>query len=194
VKKQIACLEINVSCPNVKEGGLAFGINPNSVENVVKAVKKNTRKDVLIITKMTPNITDITVPAKAAIEGGTDALSMINTLKGVAINIKTRKPYFANVVAGLSGPAIKPVGVSMVYECYKKIPECRTKKVPLIGIGGISTWQDAVEYILAGASAVGIGTAWFIYPEVFPQIKNGLSDYLKKNNLTMKHLIGAAHV
>ena len=191
--RKIAGLEINVSCPNVKEGGLAFGINPKAVEKVVKAVKKNTPKEMLILTKMTPNITDITSPAMAAIEGGTDALSMINTLKGVAINVKTRKPYFANVVAGLSGPAIKPVGVNMVYECFKKIPECRSKKVPIVGIGGISTWQDAAEYILAGASAVGVGTAWFVYPEVFPQIRKGLSDYLKENDLTVSRLIGMAH-
>jgi dihydroorotate dehydrogenase (NAD+) catalytic subunit len=194
VDRKISGLEINVSCPNVKEGGLAFGINEKAVERIVKAVKKNAGKNTLIITKMTPNITDITVPAKAAIQGGTDALSMINTLKGVAINVKTRKPYFANVVAGLSGPAVKPVGISMVYDCFKKIPECRSKRVPIIGIGGISTWQDAAEYILAGASAVGIGTAWFVYPEVFPQIKEGLAGYLKKNSLTVDQLIGMAHV
>jgi dihydroorotate dehydrogenase (NAD+) catalytic subunit len=191
--RKIAGLEINVSCPNVKQGGLAFGINPKAVERIVKSVKKNAPKGVLILTKLTPNITDITAPARAAIAGGSDALSMINTLKGVAINVKTRKPYFANVVAGLSGPAIKPVGVSMVYECFGKIPECRAKKVPIVGIGGISTWQDAVEYILAGASAVGVGTAWFVYPEVFPQIHKGLSNFLKDNDLTLSRLIGMAH-
>jgi len=148
---------------------------------------------VLIVTKLTPNITDITVAARAAIAGGTDALSMINTLRGVAIDIRAKKPYFANVSAGLSGPAVKPVGLCMVWDCFAKIPECRSRKVPIIGIGGISTWQDAVEYLLAGASAVQVGTAWFVYPDVFVEMKKGLVEYLKQNSTTVRELVGRAH-
>jgi dihydroorotate dehydrogenase (NAD+) catalytic subunit len=188
----VAGLEINVSCPNIKHGGVSFGIDPRAIEKIVRAVKKKAGK-VTIITKLTPNITDITVPAKAAIAAGTDALSMINTLRGVAIDIRARKPYFANVAAGLSGPAVKPVGLCMVWDCFAKIPECHSQKVPIIGIGGISTWQDAVEYLLAGASAVQVGTAWFVYPDVFTEMHKGLTKYLERGKLTVTQLVGAAH-
>jgi len=192
---QIAGLEINVSCPNIKEGGVSFGIDPRAIEKIVAGVKAAVPRGrtVTIITKLTPNITDITVPAKAAIAAGTDALSMINTLRGVAIDIRAKKPYFANVAAGLSGPAVKPVGLCMVWDCFAKIPECRNRKIPIIGIGGISTWQDAIEYLLAGASAVQIGTAWFVYPDVFVEIKQGLLKYLERENTTVQKLIGQAH-
>jgi dihydroorotate dehydrogenase (NAD+) catalytic subunit len=188
-------LEINVSCPNIKEGGVSFGIDPCAIEKIVRAVKAAVPKsrDVLVITKLTPNITDITLPAKAAIAGGTDALSMINTLRGVAINVRTQKPYFANIAAGLSGPAVKPVGLCMVWDCYSKIPECRAGQVPIIGIGGITTWEDAVEYLLAGAAAVQVGTAWFDYPEVCLDIHEGLEKYLAKNQTSVRQLIGKAH-
>jgi dihydroorotate dehydrogenase (NAD+) catalytic subunit len=155
-------------------------------------VKKEAGK-ATIITKLTPNITDITVPAKAAIAAGTDALSMINTLRGVAIDIRAQKPYFANVAAGLSGPAVKPVGLCMVWDCFAKIPECRSRQVPIIGIGGISTWQDVVEYLLAGATAVQVGTAWFVYPDVFVEMKKGLEEYLATNKTTVRELVGKAH-
>jgi dihydroorotate dehydrogenase (NAD+) catalytic subunit len=192
---QIGSLEINVSCPNIKEGGVQFGVDPCAVEKIVSLVKVAVPRgrDVTIITKMTPNITDVTVPAKAAIAGGTDALSVINTLRGVAIDIKAQKPYFANVSAGLSGPAIKPVGLCMVWDCFEKIPECRSGKVPIIGIGGISTWEDVVEYILAGATAVGVGTAWFVYPQVFVEMHKGLVKYLTQHDTTVRKLIGKAH-
>ena len=192
---QIAGLEINVSCPNIKEGGVSFGIDPCAIEKIVAGVKAAVPRGrtVTIITKLTPNITDITVPAKAAIAAGTDALSMINTLRGVAIDIRAQKPYFANVSAGLSGPAVKPVGLCMVWDCFAKIPECRSRKVPIIGIGGIATWQDTVEYLLAGASAVQVGTAWFIYPDVFVEIQKGLEKYLATKNTTVSELIGKAH-
>ena len=150
-------------------------------------------RQVLIITKLTPNITDITVPAKAAIAAGTDALSMINTLRGVAIDIRAQKPYFANVAAGLSGPAVKPVGLCMVWDCFAKIPECRNRQVPIIGIGGISTWQDAIEYLLAGAAAVQVGTAWFVYPNVFVEMEQGVRKYLAAKNTTVVELTGKAH-
>jgi dihydroorotate dehydrogenase (NAD+) catalytic subunit len=188
----VAGLEINVSCPNIKEGGVSFGVDPVAIEKIVRAVKQEAGK-ALVITKLTPNITDITVAAKAAIAGGTDALSMINTLRGVAIDIRAQKPYFANVSAGLSGPAVKPVGLCMVWDCFAKIPECRSRKVPIIGIGGISTWQDAVEYLLAGASAVQVGTAWFVYPDLFVEMKRGLEKYLAKSQTTVRELVGKAH-
>ncbi len=192
---QIAGLEINVSCPNIKEGGVSFGIDPCAIEKIVTGVKAAVPRGraVTIVTKLTPNITDITVPAKAAIAAGTDALSMINTLRGVAIDIRSQKPHFANVSAGLSGPAVKPIGLCMVWDCFAKIPECRSRKVPIIGIGGISTWQDAVEYLLAGAAAVQVGTAWFVYPDVFVEMKNGLEKYLEREKLTVRDLIGKAH-
>jgi dihydroorotate dehydrogenase (NAD+) catalytic subunit len=192
---QIAGLEINVSCPNIKEGGVSFGVDPKAIEKIAKAVRKAIPRgrQVTIITKLTPNVTDITLPAKAAIAGGSDALSLINTVRGVAIDIRKQKPYFANVSAGLSGPAVKPIGLCMVWDCFAKIPECRSQKVPIIGIGGISTWQDVVEYILAGATAVQIGTAWFVYPDVFIDMKKGLLKYLASNKTTVRQLIGKAH-
>jgi len=192
---QISGLEINVSCPNIKEGGVSFGIDPRAIEKIVTGVKANVPRgrQVLIITKLTPNITDITVPAKAAIAAGTDALSMINTLRGVAIDIRAQKPYFANVAAGLSGPAVKPVGLCMVWDCFAKIPECRNRQVPIIGIGGISTWQDAIEYLLAGAAAVQVGTAWFVYPNVFVEMEQGVRKYLAAKNTTVVELTGKAH-
>ena len=193
VNQLIDGLEINVSCPNIKEGGIAFGANPKLVERIVKIVKKNMDQRITIVTKLTPNITDITVPARAAIEGGTDALSMINTLRGMAINITTRKPFLGNICGGLSGPAIKPIGVFMVYECFKKIEECRTLQVPIIGIGGIANYRDALEYIMAGATAVGIGTEWFVNISVFEQTVQGIEKYLEDNQSNLSDLVGIAH-
>lgn len=192
---QVAGLEINVSCPNIKEGGVSFGVDAVAIEKIVKAVRKSIPRgrQVTVITKLTPNVTDITVPAKAAIAGGSDALSLINTLRGVAINIRSQKPYFANVSAGLSGPAVKPVGLCMVWDCFAKIPECKSRQVPILGIGGISTWQDAVEYLLAGATAVQVGTAWFVYPDVFIDMKKGLEKYLAGTKSSVRDLIGRAH-
>jgi len=170
-------------------------VDPCAIEKIVRAVKTKVphNRFVSIITKLTPNITDITVPARAAIAAGTDALSMINTLRGVAINLKTQKPYFANVAAGLSGPAVKPVGLCMVWDCYAKIAECRDGRIPIIGIGGISTWEDVVEYLLAGARAVQVGTAWFVYPNVFVEMQRGLEKYLIKNQTRACDLVGRAH-
>ncbi|MEN6626454.1 MAG: dihydroorotate dehydrogenase [Candidatus Sumerlaeia bacterium] len=189
----ISGLEINVSCPNIREGGMAFGTNPRLVEKIVKTIRKATRGRYVIITKLTPNITDITVPARAAIAGGTDALSMINTVRGMAIDIEKQKPTLGNVVGGLSGPAIKPIGLAMVYQCFKGIPECRDRRVPIVGIGGITYWQDALEYIMAGATAVGIGTAWFVDTDVFANVAQGMLAYLKKRNTTIDKLVGIAH-
>lgn len=189
----ISGLEINVSCPNISEGGVAFGTNPKLVEKIVKTIRKATGGKYVIITKLTPNVTDITLPARAAIAGGTDALSMINTVRGMAIDIETRKPMLGNVQGGLSGPAIKPIGVAMVYQCFKNIPECNDRRVPIIGIGGITYWQDALEYIMAGATAVGIGTAWFVDTNVFADVAEGMQSYVKKHKVTLDDLIGIAH-
>ncbi|MDY6972505.1 MAG: dihydroorotate dehydrogenase [Thermodesulfobacteriota bacterium] len=186
-------IEINVSCPNIKEGGMAFGVDPKQVESIVKTVKERVDSRIAVITKLTPNITDITLPARAAIAGGTDALSMINTLRGMAIDIDTGSPLLGNKSGGLSGPAIKPVGVFMVYECFEKLPECKSREVPIIGIGGIATWQDAIEYVMAGATAVGIGTAWLVNPDTFNRIYNGIKRFLINREETISDLTGRAH-
>jgi dihydroorotate dehydrogenase (NAD+) catalytic subunit len=186
-------IEINVSCPNIKKGGAAFGADPLLVEQVVKEVKSKVRDSLCIITKLSPNVTDISQIGKAAINGGTDALSMINTLRGMAIDVRSGMPALGNQIGGLSGPCIKPVGVYMVYECFRKIPECGRKEIPIIGIGGISNCNDALEYIMAGATAVGIGTQWFINNTIFEDIHKDLATYLHKNKETIENLIGRAH-
>jgi dihydroorotate dehydrogenase (NAD+) catalytic subunit len=189
----ISGIEINVSCPNMEKGGVVFGTDPEMVRRIVKTVKDKIDSRLLLITKLTPNVTDITLPARAAIDGGTDALSMINTLRGMAINVDTCEPYLGNITGGLSGPAIKPVGVFMVYECFRKIPECNKREIPIIGIGGISNWVDALEYIMAGATAVGIGTAWFVNPDIFQTIYSGIETYVKKHGVNISDLIGKVH-
>ncbi|MFZ3103633.1 MAG: dihydroorotate dehydrogenase [Smithella sp.] len=197
--KLIEGIEINVSCPNIKEGGIAFGVNPKYIKKIVSTVKKQINSSITIITKLTPNVSDIVPLAKAAIEGGTDVLSMINTIRGMAIDIRSKKPFLGDPreglygTGGLSGPAVKPVGVLMVYECFRKIPECRNKKIPIIGIGGISCWQDALEYIMAGATAVGIGTAWIVRQSSVVEIYNGLAKYLEKNNENIENIVGIAN-
>ena len=191
--KLIEGIEINVSCPNIESGGLAFGVDPDCVKEIVAVVKRYIDKNMTIITKLTPNISDIVPVAQAAIEGGTDVLSMINTIRGMAIDIRSRKPFLGNKIGGLSGPAIKPVGVLMVYECFERIPECKNKQIPIVGIGGISSWQDALEYIMAGATAIGVGTAWLVSPLAVTRIHQGLKKYLKENNLQFDNLIGIAH-
>lgn len=195
LNNMILGIEINVSCPNLSEHGEIFGTNPKVVDRVVKAVRKSVGDELLLITKLTPNVTDITQAARAAIAGGTNVLSMINTIRGIAINVDNCEPFLGNVYGGLSGPAIKPVGVYMVYECFEKIPECKNKSIPIIGIGGISTYRDALEYIMAGATAVGIGTAWFVNPYVFEEIISGFNEYLDKNQkyTTIDKLVGLAH-
>ncbi len=186
-------IEINVSCPNIKQGGMEFGTNPKLVEKIVNIVKKNVDTNrITIITKLSPNVTDITSSAKAAIDGGTNALSMINTIRGMAIDISTRKPYLGNVYGGLSGPAIKPIGIYMVYKCFNEISACKEGDIPIIGIGGISNCHDAIEYFIAGATAVGIGTAWLTNPTIFIEIFEGIDKYLKKNNIdSISKLVGS---
>lgn len=165
-------LEINISCPNVKEGGIAFGQDPKAVEAITKEVKKYAKQPVIM--KLSPNVTSITDMAKAAEAGGADALSLINTLTGMKIDIHRRNFAIANKTGGLSGPAIKPVAVRMVYQVAHAV------KLPIIGMGGIMTWEDAVEFMLAGATAVSVGTANFHNPCATVEIAEGIEKYLEK--------------
>lgn len=179
----VKAIELNVSCPNVKEGGIAFGVEPKSMAAVIKAAKKNTSKPVII--KLSPNVTDIAVMAKAAENAGADAVSLINTLIGMAIDINTCKPVLGNITGGLSGPAVKPVALRMVWQVRKAI------SLPIIGMGGIMNAQDAIEFFLAGADAVAIGTANFVEPDSTVKIYRDLKKYLEQKNLTdIRDLIG----
>lgn len=181
----VAALELNISCPNVKQGGIVFGTCPESAAGVVRAVKQATDK--LVITKLSPNVTDIVAMAKAAEEAGSDILSLINTLIGMKIDIVRRRPVLGNVIGGLSGPAVRPVAVRMVYQVAQAV------KVPIIGMGGIITVEDALEFILAGASAVAIGTGNFVEPELAERLAGELSAYLDKTGAaSITELVGAA--
>lgn len=179
----IDAIELNVSCPNVKAGCVAFGNSPKGIFEITAEVKKYCKKPLIV--KLTPNVTDIKAIAKAAEDAGADALSLINTLLGMAININTRRPILANNTGGMSGPAVKPVAVRMVYEAAS------TVQIPIIGMGGIMNGEDAVEFMLAGASAVMVGTANFINPDVCIQVAEGVKNYLLKNNYsTINDIIG----
>ncbi len=184
-QKGIDALELNVSCPNVKEGGMAFGTSPDAVAGVTKAVRSQTGLPLWV--KLTPNVTAPVPIAKAAMDAGADALSMINTLLGMAIDARTRRPMLANVVGGLSGPAIKPVGLRVVWQVAKALPG-----VPIVGLGGIISGEDAAEYMLAGASAVQVGTASFIDPAACRIIADELRDFCAGQNITaVSELVGA---
>lgn len=184
---EIAGLEMNISCPNVEKGGLAFGTNPKITEELVRKVKKIT--SLPLIVKLSPNVTDIVVMAKAAVNGGADALSIINTLLGMAIDVHSRRPMLANITGGLSGPAIKPVALRMVWQVAK------TVKIPIIGIGGIMNARDALEFVIAGASAVQVGTANFIDPSISVKIIEGIKNYCEKEKIgDIKDLIGTLRV
>jgi dihydroorotate dehydrogenase (NAD+) catalytic subunit len=183
----IAGLELNVSCPNVADG-MVFGTDKDRLERLVAAVRPTVKRAKLIV-KLSPNVTDITETARAAINGGAEILSVINTLQGMVINVDTWKPMLANRTGGLSGPAIKPVAVHMVNRVYTQV--AREANVPIIGMGGIRDWRDAVEFLLAGATAVAVGTALFIDPAIPLQICDGLAAYLNRRNLTsVSDLIG----
>ncbi len=176
-------LEINISCPNVKEGGIAFGQDPKAVEAITKAVKAKAKQP--IIMKLSPNVTDITVMAKAAEAGGADVLSLINTLTGMKIDIQRQCFAIANKTGGLSGPAVKPIALRMVYQVANAV------SVPIIGMGGIATPEDAIEFILAGATAVSVGTANFYNPYATIQVAEGIEDYMKQHNCEdINQLIG----
>ena len=174
-EQPVDMLEINISCPNVEEGGIAFGQNPKSVEAITKEVKKYAKQP--IIMKLSPNVTDIAEMAKAAEAGGADALSLINTITGMKIDIHRRTFALANKTGGLSGPAIHPVAVRMVYQTAQAVP------IPIIGMGGISTAEDALEMILAGATAVSVGTANFHNPLVTMEIVKGIREYMEQNGV-----------
>ena len=177
-------LEINISCPNVKEGGIAFGQDPKAVEAITKACKAHAKQPVIM--KLSPNVTDITVMAKAAEAGGADAISLINTLTGMKIDVNRRTFALANKTGGLSGPAIKPVAARMVYQTARAV------SLPVIGMGGIMNGEDAVEFILAGATAVSVGTANFANPFAAKETAEGILDYMKKYQVEdIRELIGA---
>lgn len=176
-------LEINISCPNVKEGGIAFGQDPKAVEAITREVKRHARQPVIM--KLSPNVTDITVMAKAAEAGGADVLSLINTLTGMKIDISRRTFALANRTGGMSGPAVKPVAVRMVYQVANAV------KLPIIGMGGIATAEDALEFIMAGATAVSVGTANFYNPYATIEIAEGIQAYMEKNGVDrVQDLIG----
>ena len=182
----IDAIEINISCPNVKEGGVAFGNDPSMSARVVEACRKATRKP--LITKLSPNQTDIAANAKGCIEAGSDAFSVINTLMGMAIDIESRVPIIGNNQGGLSGPAIKPVALLKVHQVHQV---CRDHNIPIIGQGGINSAEDALEFIIAGAHAVGVGTALFYDPLICHKINAGILDYLTRHELpSVDHLVG----
>ncbi|MBO5637613.1 MAG: dihydroorotate dehydrogenase [Acidaminococcaceae bacterium] len=183
--KGVDAVEINVSCPNIKDGGLVFGTNAKSMAQVVKEVKKNTSK--VVITKLSPNVTSITEMAKAAEDAGTDALSLINTLIGMKIDVHRQRPVLGNVTGGLSGPCIRPVAVRMCYEVAQAV------NVPIIGMGGIMNADDAVEFFLAGASAIAVGTANFVDPVIAETISLGILEYMDRHNIRkLKDMVGLA--
>ncbi|MBE6551359.1 MAG: dihydroorotate dehydrogenase [Ruminococcaceae bacterium] len=169
-------IEMNISCPNVKEGGVAFGTNPATVEKITSSVKKVCTKPLIV--KLSPNVTDITQTAHAAEVGGADCLSLINTLLGMRIDIKTKRPVLHNNVGALSGPAVKPVAVRMVWQVRK------VTDLPIIGMGGIASWEDAVEFLMAGANAVSIGCAAFSNPSVPLEVIDGIEKYMEANNIS----------
>ena len=171
----ISALEINISCPNVKSGGIVFGTDPKQIQKVVSSVRENT--GLPLITKLTPNVTDIGEMAKAAVEAGTDIISAINTVSAMAVDINSRKPKLGNIVGGLSGPAIKPIALKKVWNILNSV------EVPVIGIGGISNHEDALEFLLVGARAVQIGTANFIHPKISVEIIEGIRSFLESNGL-----------
>lgn len=182
-EEDVDMLEINISCPNVKEGGIAFGQNPKAAEEITKAVKKYAKQPVIM--KLSPNVTSIAEMAKAVEAGGADAVSLINTLTGMKIDINRKAFVLANKTGGVSGPAIHPIAVRMVYEAANAV------KVPIIGMGGIASAEDAIEMILAGASAVSVGTANFHNPAVTMEIVDGIEAYMKKNGFeTIADMVG----
>ncbi|QWV99595.1 dihydroorotate dehydrogenase [Geomonas nitrogeniifigens] len=183
----VAGIEVNISCPNVKQGGIVFGTDPGAAQEVVSLVKRNTSKPLIV--KLSPNVTDVVVMAKACADAGADALSLINTLTGMAIDLERRRPVLANVTGGLSGPAIKPVALRMVWQVAKAV------KLPLIGIGGIMNGRDALEFMLAGATAIQVGTASFLDPSAAQRIAQEMEQYLVEHGIeSVRSLIGALEV
>jgi len=183
----VRAIELNVSCPNVADG-LVFGTDPQALSELVTAVRKAVRRAVLIV-KLSPNVTNITATARAAVQAGAEALSMINTFVGMAIDVETRRPILANLTGGLSGPAIKPLALHLVYRVYHEV--AGPAGIPIIGMGGVQNFRDAIEFMLVGATAVGVGTAMFIDPTTPQRILAGLEQYLRRHSLTsVNELIG----
>ena len=180
----VAALELNISCPNIKEGGITFGCSLHGTADVVGAVRAATRLPV--IPKLTPNVTDVSAIAKAAEDAGADAVSLVNTFLAMVIDVESRRPKISNIVGGLSGPAIRPIAVRMVYECRQAV------KIPVIGMGGIADARDALEFIIAGAAAVQVGTANFADPCLWPRLLDGISDYLRRHDIrAVSDLVGS---
>lgn len=175
-------VELNISCPNVRSGGMAFGVEPASVRRVTEAVKRACNKPV--ITKLTPNVSNIADNAKAAEDGGADAISLINTLTGMAVDYRTRRPVLANNTGGLSGPCVKPVALKMVWDCHNAV------KVPIIGLGGIQSYTDVLEFMICGATAVQVGTATLSDPYAAYNIAKDLENYARENDADLNELIG----
>ena len=183
----IPAIELNISCPNVKKGGMAFGVTAKGAEEVVSAVRKVYGKTLIV--KLSPNVTDITEIARAAEAGGADSVSLINTLLGMAIDAERRRPVLSTVTGGLSGPAVKPIALRMVWQVARAV------KIPVIGLGGIMNWKDAVEFLLAGASAVQIGTANFVDPAVTVKVIEGIDDYLGRHGFrSVSDVVGVLEV
>lgn len=184
--KEVDIIELNISCPNVKDGGMAFGANPEVAGRVTREVRKVTTKPLVV--KLSPNVTDIAYIAKVVEENGADAVSLINTLLGMAIDLKTKKPLLGNTFGGFSGPAVKPVALRMVYQVYKAV------NIPIVGMGGISSTEDALEFIMAGASMVSLGTGIFFNPVLPVEVAEGLHKYCEENNIeNINELVGIAH-
>ena len=181
--------ELNISCPNVKAGGIQFGVDPDSAKNITAALREVCNKNKLIV-KLSPNVTDITEMAQAVVEGGADAISMINTFTAMAIDIEKRKPILANVTGGLSGPAIRPIAIHMVHKVYTKV--AKPAGIPIIGMGGIQYASDAIEFLLAGATGLALGTSLFVDPRCIVEIRRGIADYLQRHNFSdINQIIGA---
>ncbi len=185
--EDIGGVEVNISCPNIKAGGINMGTDPIMAAKVVEEVRRNTKHHVMV--KLTPNVTDIKVIARAVEDAGADSISLINTLVGMAVDIKTRGPRIKNVIAGLSGPAIKPVALRLTWEAAK------TVKIPVVGMGGISTYEDALEFLMVGATAVQVGTANFYNPKATIEILEGIKNYMAENKIEdIKEIIGSFRV
>lgn len=184
---KIPAIELNISCPNVKQGGMAFGVSPQGAAEVVSAVRKVYNKTLIV--KLSPNVTNIAEIALAVEAAGADSVSLINTLLGMAINAEKRKPVLSTITGGMSGAAVKPIALRMVWQV------ARTVKIPVIGLGGIMNWRDAVEFLLAGASAIEIGTANFIDPAITVKVAEGIEDYLQRHGFaSVKEIVGALEV
>ncbi|MGM9540425.1 dihydroorotate dehydrogenase [Anaerovibrio sp.] len=180
-------VEVNISCPNVKEGGIVFGTDPRAAAAVTEAVRKNTKKPVIV--KLSPNVTDITVMARAVEEAGADAIALINTLTGMVIDVRTRRPLLGNITGGLSGPAVKPIAVRMVWQAAQAV------KIPILGLGGITCGEDAVEFLLAGASAVAVGAENFVHPDAVVRVAEDIDAYLEAGGLKhVSELVGQVRI